>query len=324
MLNSDNTTLPEPTRPSLRTRLKPLLLFVAILFTVVVVAGVTGYFSGRMLQSERQQTVTHLRDIQSGNYARALDRLGSIESREPEFPGLAEAKNQALAAMNATPTPTPTITPVPSPTPDVSKMEQLFNTAKQQFRDKEYSKMILTLLTIKVQYPGVEEQQVRADGLLWAALRYNGVELLDTTNNLAQGMYYLDLAKNYAPLDKQANDLLKEAKEFMDAYQSAYWYRTKDKEKSLGFFEVAIFYRPYYRENLLRDYADMAMEIGDELMQRDLPCKAVEYYQKAVDAGVPGNEKAATALAKANQACDASKPTATATPELTETPIETP
>jgi tetratricopeptide (TPR) repeat protein len=329
MLTPDNTTSVEPSRPSLRSRLKPFFLFLAILFAVVIVAGITGYFSGQMLQAERQRVTTQkldqeqydlaMVDIQKGNYTQALDRLESIRRNEPNFPGLEEAKNKALAALNATPTPTPTITPIPSPTPDVAKVEQLINAAKQQFRDKEYSKMILTLLTLKVQYPGDEIQQVRVDDLLWVALRYNGVDILKNSNNLTQGMYYLDLAKNYAPLDKQANDLMNDAAKFLDAYQSAYWYRTKDIEKSLGYFEEAVLMRPFYRDNLLRDYVDVALEIGDQLMQAGHPCQAVQYYQKAVDA-MPDNEKAVNALATATQGCIDTYPTPTSTELPTETP----
>jgi tetratricopeptide (TPR) repeat protein len=282
-----------------------------------------------MLQAERQRVTTQkldqeqydlaMVDMQNGNYTRALERLDSIRRNEPNFPGLEEARNQALAALHATPTPTPTITPVPSPTPDVAKVEQLINTAKQQFRDKEYSKMILTLLTLKVQYPGDEIQQVRLDGLIWVALRYNGVDLLKNSNNLTQGMYSLDLAKNYAPLDWQAKDLFAAAVLFLDTYQNAYWYRTKDIEISLGYFEKAYGMRPSYRPNLIQDYVDVAMENGDITMQTGHPCDAVVYYQKAVEA-MPDNAQAVKARDEAQQACYNSYPTATPAETVTPEP----
>ncbi len=77
------------------------------------------------------------------------------------------------------------------------------NQAQQQFTDKKYPDMITTLLQLKTHIPGYEP--VRVDGLIWLGLRYNGVHLIQDTNRLTDGLYYLDLATNYAPLDKEAS-----------------------------------------------------------------------------------------------------------------------
>ena len=117
--------------------------------------------------------------------------------------------------MNATPTPLPTSTPVPSPTPDAPLAEQLLAKAAQEFTDKKYPEMIGTLLKLKVEIPGYQPERV--DGLLWVALRYNGVHLIKETNRLTEGMYYLDLAANYAPLDSEAEAQNRFATEFPGA-----------------------------------------------------------------------------------------------------------
>jgi tetratricopeptide (TPR) repeat protein len=256
----------------------------------VAAGAVAGTLAGQKLHDQKElasvssfnleQLQLASADIQDGNYKLAVERLESILKNDPDFPGAAEMREQALTAMDATPTPYPTATQIPSPTPDAPRAEQLLAQAKQEFVDKKYAEMIGTLLTLKVEIPGYQPERV--DGLLWVGLRYNGVYLIEKTNRLTEGIYYLDLAANYAPLDSEAQKWIKFAGDFLALYQSAYYYRNKDIEKSWMLFAQVVAIRPYYSDNLKRDYADILTQNGDALVNTNA-CAAWGFYEMALE-----------------------------------------
>ncbi|OGO07420.1 MAG: hypothetical protein A3K46_01930 [Chloroflexi bacterium RBG_13_60_9] len=313
MSNQEPTPVPGPV-PARKRRINLIWVFLGALLLIVAAGSVAGYFAGQQLHAERQQSEILAfdleqfqlakTDIAAGQYRRAVERLESILKNEPDFTEAEDLKAQALAAMNATPTPFPTSTPVPSPTPDAPRAEQLLARAAQQFTDKNYFEMIGTLLTLKVEIPAYQPERV--DGLLWVALRYNGVHLIKETNRLTEGMYYLDLAANYAPLDSEAQAQIKFATDFLAVYQSAYYYRNKDIEVSLGYFRQAVSIRPYYSDTLIADYADILVQNGDALVNENA-CGAWWYYDQAL-LQVPGYEPAVKGWDYAKENCDQSGP----------------
>jgi len=330
MLNPENQSVIEPNTPPVRRRIRWIWVIPAALLLMVILGAAAGFFSGRALHSQREQALTRARDteqfnlaqddIQAGRFKVAIARLESVLQNEPDFPGAVEKRQEALAAINATPTPLPTETPVPSPTPDVSKAEQLLNQAKEQFTDKDYPGMIKTLLTLKVEVPGF--QPLRVDGWMWVGLRYNGVHLIKDTNRLTEGLYYLDLATNYAPLDFEAAAQEKFARTFLALYQEAYYYRTKDIEVSMNDFKQVAGMRPYYRDNLIKDYGDIVIQ---NAVATGSPCGAVGIYTNPnyVLPILDSYEPFTSARDQAQRDCDLSRPTAIpATP--TETLVATP
>jgi tetratricopeptide (TPR) repeat protein len=328
MLKTENESVIEPSTPPARRRIRWIWVIPAALLLVVILGSTAGFFSGQALHSQRQVAKTHaldteqfnlaLDDIQAGRFKVAIARLESVLQNEPDFPGAVEKRQEALAAINATPTPMPTETTVPSPTPDVSKAEQLLNQAKQQFADKDYPGMIKTLLTLKVEVPGF--QPVRVDGWMWVGLRYNGVHLIKDTNLLTEGLYYLDLATNYAPLDSEAAAQEKFARIFLPLYQEAYYYRTKDIEVSMNDFQQVVQMRPYYRDNLIKDYGDILIANANATGS---PCGAVELYASHAIPQLDNYDAYIKARDQSQRDCDLSHPTALpVTP--TEVPTETP
>jgi tetratricopeptide (TPR) repeat protein len=314
MSNQESMPVSEPA-PARKRRISPIWILLGVLLLAVIGGSVAGFFSGKTLKAEREQANLLSFDIEQfqlakadigdGNYKRAVERLDSVLKNEPDFPGAEELKAQALAAMNATPTPLPTSTPVPSPTPDAPRAEQLLAQARQQFVDKQYTEMIATLLTLKTEVPGYPYPE-RVDGLLWVALRYNGVHLIRETNRLTEGLYYLDLAANYAPLDKEALDQAEFARVFLSIYQSAYYYRDKDIEESWKYFEQTVSMREYYSDELLRDYVDILVQMGDSLKNTNA-CAAWWYYERAL-VRMPDYEPAKTGRDYAQQNCGQSEP----------------
>jgi hypothetical protein len=313
MSNLETPPIPEPI-PARKRRLNLVWVFLGALILAVAAGSLGGYFAGKALYAERQQTTIFAfdleqfklagEDIKAGNYRVAAERLDSILKNEPQFPGAAELREQALAALNATPTPRPTATQVPSPTPDAPRAEQLLTEAKQEFTDQRFDEMIVTLLKLKVEIPGYQPERV--DGLLWVALRYNGVHLIKDTNRLTEGMYYLDLAKNYAPLDYDAEAQNKFAADFLALYQSAYYYRNKDIEKSWKLFAQVVSIRPYYSDTLRRDYADILVQNGDALVNQNA-CAAWGYYEMALGQ-IPDYEPAIKGRDYAQQNCGGDSP----------------
>jgi tetratricopeptide (TPR) repeat protein len=320
MLNPENPPVIESNTPPVRRRIRRVWAVPAALLLLVVLGAAAGYFSGHALLSQRQQALTlaqdteqfnlALNDMQAGRFRMAIARLETVLQNEPDFPGAAGKRQEALAAINATPTPQPTETPVPSPTPDVSKAEQLLNQAKQQFTDKDFPGMIKTLLTLKTEIPGF--QTVRVDGWLWMGLRYNGVHLIKDTSRLTEGLYYLDLATNYAPLDFDAAEQEEFARTFLALYQEAYYNRTKNIEISMKDFKQVVGMRPYYRDNLIEDYGDIVIANAQAIGS---PCGAVELYNNP-DFTLPildSYEPFTEARDQAQRDCDASAPPPTPT-----------
>ena len=308
MSNQEPTPVSEPV-PARKRRINLIWIFLGALLLIVAAGSVAGYISGHssfiarkqadLLTFDLEQFQTSKTDIADGNYRRAVERLDAILKNEPDFPGAEELKSQALAAMNATPTPLPTATPVPSPTPDAPLAEQLLAKATQEFTDKNYTEMIRTLMKLKVEIPAYQPERV--DGLLWVGLRYNGVYLIKETNRLAEGMYYLDLAANYAPLDSEAEAQNRFATDFLALYQSAYYYRNKDIEKSWKLFDQLVRIRPYYSDTLIADYADILVQNGDALVN-DNACAAWWYYEQAL-ARMPSYEPAVKGYNYAKENC---------------------
>jgi tetratricopeptide (TPR) repeat protein len=313
MSNSDTLPVGEPL-PAPKRRLKWVWIFLGSLLLVVLVGSAAGYFNGKALHHQSVQANIHdwaveqfvlaESDFQSGDNSLALSRLDAILEREPEYSGAAEMREQVLKAMNATPTPQPTSTPVPTPTLDAPRGEQMLARAQQLFVDNNYTEMIKTLLTLKVEIPGFQTERV--DGLLWVGLRYNGVYLLKSTNRLAEGMYYLDLASIYAPLDQEAESQLAAARHFVNVYQSAYYYRNKDIEVSLKYFFFAVSIRPYYTDRLITDYAALIVQNADEMVGLNA-CRAWGFYEEALRL-VPDYEAAIKGRDYARENCGESEP----------------
>jgi tetratricopeptide (TPR) repeat protein len=322
MQNPEMTPPIEPKVARKSSRPSPILIFLGILAAVILIAGLAGFLTGRQIKETRQETTNHtlaaeqftlaVEDMQAGNFRGAIDRLQYIPSLEPGYPGLAEKLQEALVGLNATPTPMPTSTPVPSPTPDIAHADQLWLQVQEQFKNADWGGMLISLLTLKVDVP--DYQPLRVDGMVFVSLRNLGLDRIGKAE-FAEGLYYLDLAKNYGPLDQKALEREIFAETFLENYQAAYYYRTKDLEKSMQYFALVYSMAPNYRPNLARDYSETISEDAQKMMDQGRYCQARDEFNQALDIQ-PDN---AQLLALRNQAEKSCAPPATATPEITDT-----
>jgi tetratricopeptide (TPR) repeat protein len=324
MQNPENPPILE-TKPAGGGIRRLLKLILAAFFGVVILAGIAGYLSGRQLSATNERNTNQARateqfglalgDMQQGQFGVAATRLAFMQTLQPDFPGLQEKIDEANRGMNATPTPLPTATREPSPTPDVSRGEQLLLKAQEQFKNADYRGMYNTLIGLKAEIPGF--RTVRIDGLIWVALRYEGVTLINN-GAFTRGAYYLDLAKNYAPLDARSTDRIAWSETILMAYQQAYveWARvdptTKDYEKAMLAFENILNLAPSYRDDLLADYIEVLREYGKDQMEKN-PCFARDLFEKALF-HLPDDTWFVEQRDKAQNQCSPVQPTATLEP----------
>jgi tetratricopeptide (TPR) repeat protein len=304
----------------------------AILLAAVILAVAGGVLAGTSTRTRqaratveaqaREQFDLAISDMHAGRYSFARQRLEYVLSLDPEYPAASALLEEALRGLNSTPTPTGTPTPQPTATLDLPHAEQLFAQAQQQFIDKNWTGMIQTLVVLRVDAP--DFQPFRVDGLLFTALRNEGVALIDQ-GKLEEGLYYLDLAKNYAPLDTHASQRADWAQLLLNLYQAANVYFETDWEKAVDTFGQVYAMAPFFRDTPIK-YPAALFGYGDQLMQEGKPCDAVAQFQAAANLQ-PSNADYSDALGRANRDCAASRPTAvpTSTPGVeTPTPSPTP
>jgi tetratricopeptide (TPR) repeat protein len=327
MQNPENTPVLDEKPPAGGIR-RFVWMILAAFFGVVLLAGAAGYLSGRQLSASNELAMNQARvteqfglaleNMSQGQYDVAATRLAYIQTAMPEYPGLQGKIDEANRGMNATPTPQPTATREPSPTPDVSRGEQLLLKAQDQYRNADYRGMYNTLIELKGEIPGF--QPVHVDGLLWVALRYEGITLINN-GDFTKGAYYLDLAKNYAPLDARSTDRIAWSESILLAYQQAYVDlarvdpTTKDYEQAMLSFENILNLAPGYRDDLLADYIEVLREYGKAQLDQN-PCFAMELFEKALF-HIPDDAWFTEQWEKARNQC---YPPALPTEEFTPTP----
>jgi tetratricopeptide (TPR) repeat protein len=318
--------------PALRSRRRIVLIALAILVAAIVLAVGGGFLAGSTARARqaratveaqaREQFDLAIEDMRAGRYSFARQRLEYVLSLDPNYPAASDLLQEALRGLNSTPTPTGTPTAPPTATLDLPRAQQLFAQAEQQFVDKNWAAMIQTLLTLRVEVPAF--QPLRVDGLLYTALRNLGVELIDQ-GKLEEGLYYLDLAKNYSPLDNHASQRAAWAQLLLNLYQAANVFFETDWEKAVETFGQVYAMAPFFRDTPVK-YPAALFGYGDQLMQEGKPCDAVPQFQAAANLQ-PSNADYSDGLARANRDCAASRPTAVPSPTPggeTPTPSPTP
>ncbi len=252
-------------------------------------------------------------------YGLARSYFEAVIKLDPKFPGASDRLTEVLIAQMATSTPTlaPTPTPtVPTPTPDVRSQDEKLTLAREQYVNKDWDNLFVTIDSLRTIDPNYHAVEV--DGMLYMALRFRGIRKIYQEANLEGGIYDLALAEKISPLDSEALGARNAARAYLNAI--SFW--GVDWKKTIELLEQIAGGMPYMRDASgmtasLRYQQAVATE-ASVLDSQDDPCGATDYYNKAINAGVGNIEPAATA---AELKCH--PPTKTPTPTIAYTPTPT-
>lgn len=290
-----NATSPTPAtghaaRPPVRGRLLLGLALVILLGFVLSVAGVAGYQSGqeqrqtsfeatRTYQLENQYALG-LSDLEAGNYEVAAARFEYVLELDPNYRDALARLNEAQAGLGATPIPrltlavaTPTLAVSPLPT-ESGEAASLLAQAHARAAAEDWDGVISALTHLHSVDPNY--QPVRADGLLFRALRNRGVARI-MGDAMEAGIFDLDQAEAFGPLDNEAANVRTWARTYLAG--RSYW--GLDWKRTMEIFEELSLVAPYFRDTDRRlfeavvNYADQLVAAGDY-------CAAAERYQRAL------------------------------------------
>jgi tetratricopeptide (TPR) repeat protein len=289
------------------------LLLIIILLAAVGAAAVAGYQAGVTQRVSAQQATQSaelqlqydrgVEDLAAGRYEVAIARFEYIVQIDPHYRDasqkLAEAR-QGLQGGTPAPTapaasPTPAASATAAPTPS-TRAEEIFALAEQYFREGNWDGVIAQVALLHSVDPTFEA--VRADGLLYVALRNRGVERIQRGDAMEAGIFDLDQAEAFGPLDTEALNQRAWARLYLAAL--SYW--GVNWQQAMRILQDLYLIAPYFHDTNKRlfeatvNYADQLRAAGDD-------CAAAEHYGQAL--AILADEAVAAALAESEAACQA-------------------
>jgi hypothetical protein len=276
----------QPLKPVKKApRWRSILIGVLGVIVLLALAGFGGYESaiGTRVQAKTQlvnqqlmdQFQRALVDEQFKHYDDAKQRLNFIIQNDPSFPGAQTEMTKLLIIMSI---PTATLTPTLTPTPDVRGQQAMITTAQQLIAASSWANALTELDQLRKKDPSFNASQV--DGMYYYALRNYGVDLITKQGNLEGGVYELDLASRFAPLDHDAKSLYDGAELYIDA--ASFWqvdWATAANELA----QVDTAYPAMWDGTMsaAQRYQIAAERYGDQLFAQGKSCDAVKQYQAA-------------------------------------------
>jgi len=277
--NDENTS---PTAASRAARLtRPLSLlgwsFACVLLVVLGGAAFAGIRVGLNVRENnaratqtvelKQQYDLGVTDLAAGRYALAAERFQYILTLDPNYPGAAEKLTEAHAAMNQTATPAPTRTPLPAS----QDPAEIFALARKAYASGDWEGVIALLAQLHALDPSYKA--VEADGMVFVALRNRGVTRIQEGDEMEAGIFDLDQAEAFGPLDTEAVNYRAWARLYLEAqsYWGVNWQQAVETLKLLyvlapNFHDTS---RKLYQATL--NYAAQLAAAGDD-------CAAAEQY----------------------------------------------
>ena len=310
LVNEEDTQPIKPVKKAPRWR--SILISVLGFLLLIGLGGFGGYSSGIGIRKTTEETVLAkqlseqysyaLVDIQFGRYEAAKERLEFIILKDPSFPGASQKLTEVLV-MSSIPTPTPT--PTLTPTPDFSGAESAFARAQQLILAQDWAGALTALDTIRKRDPTYKTPQV--DGMYYFALRNYGHALITKDGNLEGGIYYLNLAERFGPLDNTAVGLREGARMYITG--ASFW--ELDWKQAVDYFSQVGAGWPSMWDGTMtasqRLYTAL-MRYGDELFAKQEYCAAYEQYKNASNIGALDGTAAKNSN-EAGQICFPATPT---------------
>lgn len=235
---------PEARKPR-RSWLRRAIIIIVVVVVIVGLGVLGGMQSGRVLKNENQaiglsvesviQYELAVRDMNSGQCETARQRLEFIITElDAEYPGVAELLAQASLCIISTGTPTPLPTATPSPTPDVRSPDELWAEAQSLLAAEEWDLLIETLDSLRKADPNY--QAVKVDSMYYIALRNRGEGRILVEGELEGGIFDLNRAEQFGPLDVQANSY----RLWADLYVSGLSFWEVDWGQVIFYFEQVV------------------------------------------------------------------------------------
>ncbi len=151
------------------------------------------------------QFLLGLIELERGQYEVALQRFEYIIKIDPGNTAAAEKLTETILKMNEAdllPTTAPTLTP--SPTPDSRNQAELFAQAVSLRDQQNWDALLDTLDTLRIQDPSYNAVQL--DGMYYLAYRNRGLQRIGNEGNLEGGIFDLNRAELFGPLDIDARN----------------------------------------------------------------------------------------------------------------------
>jgi tetratricopeptide (TPR) repeat protein len=316
---SSSATIPIAERTARLRRPAALaaLAFACLLLTVVGGAGFAGYRAG-MTQRDSQIQATRTTDLKqqydlgvgdlaAGRYTLAVERFEYILNLDPGYPGAAAKLAEAQAALQVT------ATPQPSPTvPASENPAEIFALAQQAYAAEDWDGVISQVTYLHSIDPDYEA--VKADGLLFVALRNRGVKRIQG-DEMEAGIFDLTQAEAFGPLDSEARDYRAWARLYLNA--QSYW--GVNWAQTVQTLELLYVLAPNFQDTSQKYYQSL-LNYAAQLATAGDYCGAAEQY--AIGQTLFTDQTIADAQATAQAACLLT-PTATPTLDITTLPAET-
>lgn len=258
-----------------------------------------------------------LQDIDAGRYQAARQRFEYVIQIDPKFPGVAEKLSEVMLKMASITTPTPDITPTVAPTPTVDNRpkEELWNSAIQFARAKDWESTIATLDAMRKQ--DIAFRPLDVDGLYYIALRYRGIDKIVLNGNLEGGIYDLALMERFGPMDKEADAFRNWARFYLTG--ASFW--EIDWPKVLEYFSQIYASLPNLRDGsgwtAAERFRIASIKYGDKLAAGEDFCGARDQYRNALN--IAQDDKLAPTATKVQLICQ--PPTATSEPLTPTVPV---
>lgn len=207
----DETLAPEKRKPWLRRILAGLGLFI-----IIVLAGVLAGFrlgeADRIAYQEQivgteiaDQFILGLIDLENGQYENARVRFEYIRKLDPNHAAAKEQLTKAIIALseqNALPTPKPAADA--TSTPDTRNRDQLYQDALTLLAAQDWDTLLVTLDSLRQADPSYKAVDV--DGMYYTAYRNRGVDRILKERNLEGGIFDINRAEKFGPIDIDARN----------------------------------------------------------------------------------------------------------------------
>lgn len=229
-------------KPRSRGRMRWILGLVIGFIVILGLGALGGMQAGiytRQVAENREKAVEAetqfqlaLVNLETGECDLARQRLEYVTELNPNFPGILDRLSQALLCSSGAIAPEgASDTGQPTPTPDLRGVEQAYSDAQAQMAAQNWDQLLLTLDTLRTNYPDYEPIEV--DRMYYTALRNRGVARILPTGDLEGGIFDLNRAAQIGPLDSDAENY----RQWAVAYIIGQSFWEIDWEQAVAYFQ---------------------------------------------------------------------------------------